>query len=231
MGSRPSGRGSQPHGRRRGQCVYPQRALTELCFDVMKGMVVVALAVVMFGAPARADDAPISPARAAILAAAAQLVEDWKSQPDKAAYRRLMFDEGADWGVPLSSSEHGKVVKKTWGSHFGYVRNWCTAFARTAYRRAFAAIGTPLPIDLCPATATVPECKKLIGTNLELNNQSQAEVSTLREAFEHAGLAVGQQRGTPVVPGRGDMVFLDGAKYKRGHVALVECVERSDGPR
>jgi hypothetical protein len=163
--------------------------------------------------------------RAAILHEARLLLDEWRAEPDKAAYRRRMFDEGADWGVPLGGDH------RSWGNRWGYHRNWCTAFARNVFRRGYAAAGEALPIDLCPATATVPECRKLLDTTSELNNQSQAEFSTMREAFERVGLFVVSSRTAPVVPGRGDMIFLDGGRYKRGHVAVVSWIERTgDAP-
>ena len=130
-----------------------------------------------------------------------------------------MFDEGADWGVvhpAIERASHGRY--RTWGSKLGYHRNWCTAFARTAFRHGYAAVGTPMPLDLCPATATVPQCEKITGTTREMNNQSQTAEEALRYAFEQTGLWVAVDSADPVVPGR-------------EHVAIVTWVERTAGPR
>jgi hypothetical protein len=186
-----------------------------------------ALLTLLLAVRAGADepDCALSARRAAILQQARQLVDEWRVEHDKSAYRRRMFDEGADWAVPLGADH------RTWGNRWGYTRNWCTAFARNVFRRGFAAAGENLPIDLCPATATVPECRKILGINDELNNQSQAEYSTMREAFEKVGLYVAAHGSDPVVPGRGDMIFLDGGRYKHGHVGIVSWVERTGDAR
>jgi hypothetical protein len=170
----------------------------------------------------------ISATRHAVVNAALRLVREYDKATDKLGFRRELFDAGADWNVEIPALVRAtNGARRTWGSPWDAARGydeaaWCAAFVRAAYRRAFLSLDLELPLDRCPPSDSTAACRMRVGS--ALNNQSQANVTSLRGAFESVGRWVPTKPSDPAVPGRGDAVF-----FGKQHVGIVYWVQAATG--